>query len=54
MSSQRDMGANSATAVETELAERQEFARRVGQTRERAHANETDRRSVLAGRGGQQ
>lgn len=53
MSSQRDVGTNPATAIETELAKRQEFTRRVGQTRKRAHANETDRRSVLAGRGGQ-
>lgn len=54
MPPQRDVGTNQATAVEAELAQRQELARRVGQARERAHANEDERRSVLAGCGGQQ
>lgn len=51
VSPQGDVGANPATTVETELAERQALAGRVGETRERAHANEEKRRPVLAGGG---
>lgn len=51
---QRDLGEDSAAAIEIELEERQTLAGRVDQTRERAHADKGDRGSILAGGGGQQ
>lgn len=54
VSPQRDLGEDPAAAIEVELEERQTFAGRVDQTRERTHADEGNRRPIFAGRSGQQ